>query len=88
MPDPMSGVTSGEASPGWESMSRRAFVAAAAGGGAVTMVHSSRAAGEETRELRLGVIGCGGRGSGAINDSLSINEGVRLVATADLYAPK
>ena len=52
------------------------------------MVHSSRAAAEETRDIRLGVIGCGGRGSGAINDSLSINEGVRLVATADLYAPK
>ncbi len=32
-----------------------------------------------------GVIGCGGRGSGAINDSLSINSGVTLVAVADLY---
>lgn len=52
------------------------------------MVHSSLVAAEETRELRLGVIGCGGRGSGAINDSLTINEGVRLVATADLFAPK
>jgi predicted dehydrogenase len=88
MPDAISGVTSGAAAPGCETVSRRAFVAAAAGGAAVTMVHSSRAAAEETRELRLGVIGCGGRGSGAINDSLSINEGVRLVATADLYAPK
>jgi len=49
------------------------------------MVHSSRAAAEETRELRIGVIGCGGRGTGAINDSLSINSGVKLVAVADLY---
>jgi predicted dehydrogenase len=51
------------------------------------MVHSSLAA-ADTRELRIGVIGCGGRGSGAINDSLSINEGVKLVATADLYGSK
>jgi len=52
------------------------------------LVHSSVAAAEPPRELRLGVIGCGGRGSGAINDSLTINEGVKLVALADLYADK
>lgn len=69
-------------------LSRRTFAAASAGAATAVMVHSSAPAAEETRELRLGVIGCGGRGSGAINDSLSINEGVRLVATADLYAPK
>lgn len=88
MPDLTSGVTCGAASPDCDAVSRRSFVAGAAGVAAVTMVHSSRASDEETLELRLGVIGCGGRGSGAINDSLSINEGVRLVATADLYAPK
>jgi predicted dehydrogenase len=88
MPNEPSGASVvGTGSTG-EAVSRRAFVAAAAGGAAVTMVHSSLAAAEETQEIRLGVIGCGGRGSGAINDSLSINEGVRLVATADLYAPK
>lgn len=69
------------------ALSRRSFTAAAAGGAAL-MVHSSRAAAEEVRELRLALVGCGGRGSGAINDSLSINEGVRLVATADLYPAK
>jgi myo-inositol 2-dehydrogenase/D-chiro-inositol 1-dehydrogenase len=68
-------------------LSRRSFAAAAAGGTAL-MVHSSRAAPEEVRELRLAIVGCGGRGSGAIRDSLSINEGVRLVATADLYPAK
>jgi len=52
------------------------------------MVHSSRAATSETSELRLGIVGCGGRGSGAVNDSLTINEGVRLVAAADLYPVK
>ncbi|MFM8494036.1 MAG: Gfo/Idh/MocA family protein [Planctomycetia bacterium] len=68
------------------SVSRRSFTAATAAAVSATMVHSSLPAAEETRELRLGIIGCGGRGTGAINDSLTINSGVRLVAAADLYA--
>jgi len=70
--------------------SRREFLGtgAAASLTAGLFVHSSAAAAEPPRELRLGVIGCGGRGSGAINDSLTINEGVKLVALADLYAEK
>ena len=68
------------------TVSRRSFVSAAAAGGVAAglMVHSSRASAEESRPLRLGIIGCGGRGSGAINDSLTINDGVKLVAAADL----
>ena len=62
-----------------------AALATAAASCTATMVYSSRAAAEEPRPLRIGVIGCGGRGSGAINDSLSINSGVTLVALADLY---
>jgi predicted dehydrogenase len=81
-------VEAADTASGRPTVSRRAFAGGAAGAAAAVMVHSSLAAAEETRELRLGVIGCGGRGSGAINDSLSINDGVRLVATADLYAPK
>jgi len=66
-------------------VSRRTFTAATAASLSVAMVHSSRATADEQRELRLGIIGCGGRGTGAINNSLSINSGVRLVAAADLY---
>lgn len=74
-------------SPTPDALSRRSFVSSAAAGGAAAglMVHSSRAAAEESRELRLALVGCGGRGSGAINDSLTINQGVKLVAAADLY---
>ena len=65
--------------------SRRAFLGAQATAAAAgLMVHSSVAAAEEVRPLRLGVIGCGGRGAGAVSDSLTINEGVKLVAAADL----
>jgi myo-inositol 2-dehydrogenase/D-chiro-inositol 1-dehydrogenase len=49
------------------------------------MVHTSSASAQETREVRMAVVGCGGRGKGAIDDSLTINENVKLVAAADLY---
>ncbi|TWU21052.1 Inositol 2-dehydrogenase [Novipirellula galeiformis] len=38
--------------------------------------------------IRLAIVGAGGRGSGAVNDSLTINEGVKLVAIADLEERK
>ena len=55
---------------------------------ATAMVHSSVAAASEDDTLRLAVIGCGGRGSGAIMNSLEVNAGVKLVAAADLDAGK
>lgn len=72
-------------------VSRRSFVSATSAAGGVAaglMVHSSLPAAETPRELRLAIIGCGGRGSGALNDSLTINEHVKLVAAADLYESK
>lgn len=50
------------------------------------MVHSSTARADDKLELRMGIVGCGGRGRGALEDSLSINDGVKVVAAADLYA--
>ncbi len=35
--------------------------------------------------IRLGVIGCGGRGSGAVHNCISSSEGVQLVAIGDLF---
>ena len=58
--------------PRQPAVSRRTFTATAAAMSAA-MVHSSRAAAEEQRKLRLGIIGCGGRGTGAMGNSLSIN---------------
>lgn len=73
-----------------QNSSRRRFLgtSAAASLASGMMVHSSVAAAEEVRELRLGIVGCGGRGSGAVNDSLSINNNVKIVAAADLSPAK
>lgn len=38
--------------------------------------------------VRIGLVGAGGRGSGAINDNLSINQNVKLAAVADLDPDK
>ena len=69
------------------SSERRTFLkSSTAAVAATTMVHSSSATAAERQPLRLAVIGCGGRGSGAIHNSLSINDDVTLIAAADLNA--
>lgn len=70
--------------------SRRTFMGASAAATAAlsSMVHSSTAYADEKQEVRIAVIGCGGRGSGAIEDSLSINENIKFVAAADLDQAK
>ena len=43
-------------------------------------LHASNAA-----TIRIGVIGCGGRGTGAASDAMSASEGVEIVAMGDLF---
>jgi myo-inositol 2-dehydrogenase / D-chiro-inositol 1-dehydrogenase len=49
-----------------------------------TVVGSAHPAGSDT--IRLGLVGCGNRGSGACRDALSTSGPVRLVAMGDLFA--
>jgi myo-inositol 2-dehydrogenase / D-chiro-inositol 1-dehydrogenase len=64
---------------------RRGFLSTTAAAASLSMmVHSSVEANEETQPIRIGIIGCGGRGSGALADSLSINSNVKWVAAADV----
>lgn len=37
------------------------------------------------REIRVGVIGCGGRGSGAVKDVLESADGIKVTALADVF---
>lgn len=64
---------------------RRHFLNSTAGTAAALMVHSSLEAKQDDSVVRMAIVGCGGRGSGAVQDSLSINENVQLVAAADVY---
>ena len=40
------------------------------------------------REIRVGVIGCGGRGSGAVKNVFEAANGVKIVALGDVFADR
>ena len=56
--------------------------------GLSTRALANNAASSPNEVVNIGIVGCGGRGGGAVNDNLSINENVRLVAAADIYEDK
>jgi predicted dehydrogenase len=71
-------------------VSRRDFIRTATGAAVVGSVASSLdrltgayAAGSD--EIRIGLVGCGGRGTGAAGNALKAAPGVRLVAVADAF---
>ncbi len=64
----------------------RAASTAALATAAGTLSHTAHAAGTET--LRLGLVGCGGRGTGAAANSLDADPNVKLVAVGDAFADK
>ncbi|MDZ4290035.1 MAG: Gfo/Idh/MocA family oxidoreductase [Prosthecobacter sp.] len=68
--------------------SRRQFIGKTAGAAsALTVAQSAWAAGSD--QIKVGLIGCGGRGSGAANQALSTKqEGVVLHAVADAFKEK
>jgi predicted dehydrogenase len=69
--------------------SRRDFLrttsAALVGGTLASTVNITGAWAAGSDEIRVGVIGCGGRGSGAVENVLNAAPGVRLVAAGDLF---
>ncbi len=72
--------------------SRREFLklggAAAAGAtvGSLALSRGAHAAGSDL--LKIGLVGCGGRGSGAAANAMNADPGVRLVAMADVFEDK
>lgn len=73
-----------------ERTSRRDFMktstAAAVGTGLLGgMALSPRAYASGSDTIRIGLVGCGGRGSGAVENALAANENARLVAMGDVF---
>jgi predicted dehydrogenase len=69
---------------------RRGFLktaaAATVAAGAIDISRMAFPAGSDV--IRVGLIGCGGRGTGAAQDALDADPGVKLVAVADVFADK
>ena len=67
-------------------LTRRRFVrntGAVAGAATITLPHIASAQGNKS-PLKIGLIGCGGRGRGAANQALSADDDVSLTAVADV----
>src|SRR4051794_6385343 len=80
------GSASSSSSSDW---SRRSFVKTSAAAGAVlaaglpSVVHAA-----EDNVLKVGLVGCGGRGTGAAAQALKADKNTRLVAMADMFKDK
>jgi predicted dehydrogenase len=65
------------------SLSRRTFLAGSAATTAVFLTPNVFAQGKDS--LKVGLIGCGGRGTGAAEDDLTSSDGVTLWAMGDVF---
>jgi len=80
--------TGNESHPETTHLNRRNFIGATAAAGAASalpLTSSAQVKGSDT--IKIALIGCGGRGSGASNQALN-NEGVELVAMADAFSDR
>jgi len=77
------------AAHGKRSVSRRDFLGMSAGAvatglaGGLSIARSAHAAGSDV--LKIGLIGCGGRGSGAAVNAMNADKNAKLVAMADIF---
>src|SRR5262245_65567489 len=74
-----------------QKQTRRGFLkssaaAAVVGGMAAGLAENVHAAGGDV--LRVGLIGCGGRGTGAAVNALNADSNVKLVALGDVFADR
>ncbi len=70
-------------------MDRRLFVKTGTIAGiAAAMPRYSFASAKGSDRIKVGLIGCGGRGTGAVNNMIAADQNVKIVAVADLFADK
>lgn len=72
--------------PSSHPLTRRTFLgtSAAAVGGAVLVHSTSRAESIEGKKLKIALVGCGGRGTGAANQALHADSNIELTVMADI----
>ena len=70
-----------------DGFNRRAFVKASAAAGAMSSVKAFSVAKPTANdtELKVAVVGCGGRGTGAAVQALNVRKGIKVVAMADAF---
>ena len=67
-------------------LTRRQFAQASAAAASFAILHSRMGSAQDNSDtIRIGLIGCGGRGGGAVLNCLQGNDNVKLVALADAF---
>jgi len=69
-------------------LSRRQFIQLSAAGAAAGALLPLAARSQEGGSLRVGLVGCGGRGTGAASQALSADANVKLVAMGDAFSDR
>jgi myo-inositol 2-dehydrogenase / D-chiro-inositol 1-dehydrogenase len=85
--------TCSSSTPQNDSLSRRDFIKTSAGaavGGALAgqFAFPAGARADDTRTLKIGLVGCGGRGTGAAGQALSADKNLALTAVADAFSDR
>jgi predicted dehydrogenase len=69
-----------------EFLARSTALAGTAVAGSLSIARGAHAAGSDS--LKIGLIGCGGRGSGAVASALTVNPAAKLTAMADAFGDR
>ena len=69
-----------------EFLAESARITAAGVAGGLALSRTAHAAGSDV--LKVGVVGCGGRGTGAVHDALSSEGAIKLVAIGDVFGDR
>ncbi len=77
---------SSSSSPSRRQFLQQSTVLAAAAAPTLGLMRSAHAAGDDV--IRIGMVGCGGRCTGAAANAMQADPGVRLVAMSDLFADR
>jgi myo-inositol 2-dehydrogenase / D-chiro-inositol 1-dehydrogenase len=71
-----------------KEFSRRGFLQFGTAAGAAVLTASQRVHAAGSDVLKIGLVGCGGRGTGSLRDSLTAMPNVQVVAIGDLFREK
>lgn len=69
-------------------LNRKGFVASAASVAGALSVSNIATGAETDTEIKIALIGCGGRGTGAAKQAMNVRKGVKIVAVADAFEDK
>ena len=84
----MNNITTSDSETTRRDFLKTSSTAAVASAATLSLISRSSAYGQNSDTIRVGLVGCGGRGTGAANQALSADDNVKLTAVADVFPDK